>query len=598
MSPHHLLHDPTIARPVGGKMTGFLRAVSFKTVANSSLSAKVVQDDEIFLGFRELLTQGDIAELSRNALKHLIVTVPLQTGGEAFHITATGMKGSGKTYSIGLGVCIDNLLRRFNVSMMMIDPKGEYRFGAALTKDTTPHRMWSTLGMVPRHQPKIKTYRPLACSTSKNEKGTYLIDIEQITVNDLMTLLDIQSQSEEHARHRRALKQAVSQWYEKNDKLHKGTNSLCPPLPEIIENIREGRVVLSESLENLEFDRLVGKDPSKPPPPIIRDIDNGICPCIHTTTDHTLSRRLQGIIQIELEKVINERRVYYDKNIFIDPIYILIDEYNIVASKTRFGFFENIYNQLRDLGIGIIGIGPSLVDFHEVVIKQSDYLICAKIMPNSREERGIKQRLGRDIDITTLTELEETDAQKFPKQFGLINRKGEVETFYPGLSISRHKKKTKRQKYQKVTVPDDKDAIFGEDSFEDGMFMDDEIDEKDGLVEDENIEKKENIPPKVKEVAPKNDEVVESDANEKQLTPDELLQKEKLMIKRELTPHQQKNYWRLRMNDGASPRKMAKDVGISHDAFSKSLRRLKRKGFVEAEGSRSNRKYIFPRAKE
>jgi len=79
---------------------------------------KVLSDNELFLGFRNIWSPKEIREMSRSLLRREIVTMPFSHLEKPKNMLCTGGNGSGKSYHLGFGVCTDQIIRYFRNFLM------------------------------------------------------------------------------------------------------------------------------------------------------------------------------------------------------------------------------------------------------------------------------------------------------------------------------------------------------------------------------------------------------------------------------------------------------------------------------------------------
>ena len=356
------------------------------------------------------------------------------------HITLSGSNGSGKSY-LGVMIFFDNIIRRMGMRGFIVDPKWEYGEMGALSNKETPHNVWRTLGMnYIKYPVDIHPYTPFFCSEHPDKDNCYMLNTEEITIYDLMQLMNLSKGDniDVGKMQDRIIEPVINYYQDMGDRRVK-MDTLCPPYDVLMEQLKltDKGTVVPRKLKVLYNEGILGDEYKRPD--LFKLINSGETPCLQTSDDVTLRSRLAGLIQVEIGKIVHERRRAFRSgydSILQDPIILFIDEYNIVANKKNFEFFQNIYDQMRAYGIGVIGLGPTLADFHRTVIKQSDYIIAAKIMPGSSEDKEIQKRLGGFENIELLYSLEDPGKTVHPQEFALINRDGDMTTFFPSISVS------------------------------------------------------------------------------------------------------------------------------------------------------------------
>jgi hypothetical protein len=417
---------------------------------------KVVGDSEIFIGFHHNLSLNEILNASAYTLRREIVTLQLPPTGELFNCIVTGQAGSGKSQSFGFQMVVDQMIRRFGdrFNTLMVDPSGEYGVcNQIVSPDSTPAQIWEKLGIQPENDIFVKTYQPYACASADAKEGTYKIEFEKISLDDLMTLLNIKSGREDDDRQVDILTEAVYRWYSNRGVDEPQPDPLCPPFDELIETIKDSKLggkVLLRLIFNLKNQGFVGNDVEFPSPPMAQNLYNRdgtvSVQCLHTTTDEFISHRMAGIVQVEVKKLIAEQTKRYKLNLSgvqtsFMPLLLFMDEYQRVY-KTN--FYKNIFDTCGKFLIYQVGICPSLADLPDrTPIRQANYLICSRIAPS--EEKGVKEILGKLVDPTILSELYDPGKGMFPKQFALIKKErgsyeddsGNILAFYPAQTITR-----------------------------------------------------------------------------------------------------------------------------------------------------------------
>lgn len=432
---------PLISKEIRAEFEEALLNTPLGTPNHNPEQRQIVRELEIPIGTRNKLTVEKLLNMSRRELRRELVI--MENTEKGVFITITGMQDTGKSH-LAASIFFDHMIRRQGVHGMIIDPAREYETRQKFTKNPATWNLWTSLDLLPRYNLSLAPHTPYVCATDPKREKAYQIDPERISVHDLFTLLDLWGKK--NAPQRRRLRAAIRE-YRRARGMSEGIQLLstpCPPARELINFLSLGAAgptdVVIEMIENLADEGTIGT--RFPNPSFSLELLEGKTPCIRTTIDKRMYGKMAGIIELAIWDIIN-KRIQGGADIERTPVQILIDEYNVVANEKNFEFFSNIYDQMRKFGIGLLGIAPSPRDLHVTAIKQSDYWICGKIMSRSAEAEDIRQRLGTWVDPDILTELRDPGKGKYPKQFALINREGEVRTFYPLPTLSQPFKRKK-----------------------------------------------------------------------------------------------------------------------------------------------------------
>lgn len=434
----------------------------------------LVADDEIFLGTRSKLEPYEIEQMSDRELRKEIVTMHYDKNLSYF-ILMTAKNDGGKTYT-ATSMVVDNLVYRMGVHPIFIDPKGEYCSFRRRNLNPMASSIWARLGMTINYDMKIFPYNPAIIPHRKDmREKKFKIRLQDITIQDLFTLLDLNSSTNKDIMAKRSRLLAAIDKYKKvsqrgldeNDEMNNVALSFqrSPPYDKLIKYLARGRLkekdMLIEVLRNLGYNNIIGTSNKMPnfAKIIAKSSEYEIrIPVMKTSIDIDLYPIMRGIIHVTLRNITNAK--LYNTPPINFPILVMIDEFNVVALKSESEFrpFANILNQFRSEGVGLMGISPSPKDINETFIQQCDYWILGKILYTSPEYECAKKKVSfKNTEVNPLielTELEDLGKGKYPKQMAIINRDGEVIKFYPTVSLFHKEKRiTGRVGEIKVTVP-------------------------------------------------------------------------------------------------------------------------------------------------
>jgi hypothetical protein len=365
---------------------------SHEIFAGNPHTHKVLADDELLLGFRNLWTPDDISFMSPSELRHEIVKFPIHRMEKPKNMLCTGGNGSGKSYHLGYGVCVDQIIRdmRDYFNILFVDPAGEYtRMNALKPESEDAWRVWERIDRTPKFPAHVEECIPFVVADDDNRDASFKLRLEKIRKQDLITLLDLTGDKEDDVIQLDILRDAFNQYAIDND-LEQIPNPLCPCYTELlayIEKVSKGSKVLIRKIKNLKGDGYIGEEDEGFFCPdfrgnLYKNMPLGSIQAVQTTLDTNLSWELAGLVNFIIGQVRDEQDRRYKlakdgKEVVHMNTILVIDEYQKVYRRK---LYNNLYNACGKLLLTIFGLLPSLGDLKDdTPLRQSEILICSRI---------------------------------------------------------------------------------------------------------------------------------------------------------------------------------------------------------------------------
>lgn len=398
-------------------------------------------------------------------------------------LCAGGKRGYGKT--VATFNVADSLINDFNFSAVFIDPKGEcypHRKPSPnksyfRERGLKPKGLKNLIKIIPTLDDCLKVVNLDVNDVDEKKVWLQMFNTNELTHRDLETMMgNIKTSSSAISKLIKIAGEYKTEMYPNQTiaDVIKIANLKLPEVEEMKERINKKSAGIKNDVLLREFNNLLEHNaigriesyPLKTDPetgqniythsPDIISLLNANKPIDYITgLEAKDNPTISAYVAIIMRKIRDARIAYLEslkrKNkdnimdnnnvpMLLKKLFFYMEEFDTLFPKVGNPSCKELimqsYNQWRYLGISMIGIAPDFKTIHPSAIKQSSYLIVAKILDNEEMKTVIKARELDERNIHNLMTLAVDETKQPVAEFLLVHPNGHTEKFYPKLPCS------------------------------------------------------------------------------------------------------------------------------------------------------------------